>query len=81
MCEVFCNVQFCTFYMFLYVYDLFHILLSCDKIMDPWNICVYVRVCLEALNNSEQGFLLMKANKSLNNTFRKINVSFLVIPD
>jgi hypothetical protein len=24
--------------MFLYVYDLFHILLSCDKIMDPWNV-------------------------------------------
>jgi hypothetical protein len=23
-------------------YDLFHILLSCDKIMDPWNVYVYV---------------------------------------
>jgi hypothetical protein len=22
------------------LYDLFHILLSCDKIMDPWNVCV-----------------------------------------
>jgi hypothetical protein len=42
--------------MFLYVYDLFHMLLSCDKIMDPWNmyvcvcvcvcVCVYLCVCL-----------------------------------
>jgi hypothetical protein len=39
MFKVFCNVNVC---MFLYVYDLFHILLSCDKIMDPWNICMYV---------------------------------------
>jgi hypothetical protein len=23
-------------------YDLFHILLSCDKIMDPWNVYMYV---------------------------------------
>jgi hypothetical protein len=42
MFKVFCNVHLC---MFLYVYDLFHILLSCDKIMDPWNVCVCVCVC------------------------------------
>jgi hypothetical protein len=23
-------------------YDLLHILLSCDKIMDPWNVYIYV---------------------------------------
>jgi hypothetical protein len=23
-------------------YDLFHILLSCDKIKDPWNVYMYV---------------------------------------
>jgi hypothetical protein len=39
MFKVLCNVHFC---MFLYVYDLFHILLSCDKIMDPWNVCMFV---------------------------------------
>jgi hypothetical protein len=42
--KVFCNVHFC---MFLYVYDLFRILLSCDKIMDPWNVCMYV--CMYAI--------------------------------
>jgi len=25
--------------IFMYVNDLFHILLSCDRLMDPWNIC------------------------------------------
>jgi hypothetical protein len=28
--------------MFLYVHNLFHNLLSCDKIMDPWNVCMYI---------------------------------------
>jgi hypothetical protein len=30
-------------------YDLFHILLSCDKIMDPWN--VYMYVCMYVPSN------------------------------
>jgi hypothetical protein len=30
-------------------YDLFYILLSCDKIMDPWN--VYMYVCSELLQH------------------------------
>jgi hypothetical protein len=33
-------------------YDLFHILLSCDKIMDPWN--VYMYVCMIGLSIYEQ---------------------------
>jgi hypothetical protein len=28
--------------MFLYVYDMFHILLSCDSLGDPWNVYMYV---------------------------------------
>ena len=28
--------------IFMYVNDLFHILLSCDRLMDPWNICRYM---------------------------------------
>jgi hypothetical protein len=36
---VFVNLKFCTF---LCVYGLFHILLSCGKIMDPWNVCMYI---------------------------------------
>jgi hypothetical protein len=28
--------------IFMYVYDLFHILLPCDRLMDPWNVCMYV---------------------------------------
>jgi hypothetical protein len=47
MFKVLCNVKFCTFFIFLYVYDLFHILLSCDKIMDTWNVCV--RACITIL--------------------------------
>jgi hypothetical protein len=33
-------------------YDLFHILLSCDKIMDPWNVYMYVcmYVCMYYFN-------------------------------
>jgi hypothetical protein len=28
--------------MFLYVYDMFNILLSCDSLRDLWNVCMYV---------------------------------------
>jgi hypothetical protein len=57
MFQVFCNVKFCIFCTFLYVYGLYHILLSCDKIMDPWNVCMYVcmYVCMAC------DILLMKA--------------------
>jgi hypothetical protein len=48
MFKVFCNVKFCTFCMFLYVYDLFHILLSCDKMIDPGNVCMY-DVCIKSI--------------------------------
>jgi hypothetical protein len=41
------HVQFVSVFMYDFVcYDLFHILLSCDKIMDPWNVCMYV--CMHA---------------------------------
>jgi len=30
------------FYICLYVYDMFHILLSCDGLRDLWNVCTYV---------------------------------------
>jgi len=36
--------------IFVYVYDLFHILLSCDRLVDSWNVCMcvcmYVCVCV-----------------------------------
>jgi hypothetical protein len=35
MSKAFCNVHFVS-------YDLLHILLSCDKIMDPWNVYMYI---------------------------------------
>jgi len=28
--------------IFVYVHDLFHILLSCDRLLDPWNVCIFV---------------------------------------
>jgi len=30
----------------LCIYDLLHILLCYDKLMDPWNVCVYVYMCV-----------------------------------
>jgi hypothetical protein len=37
-------------------YDLFRILLSCDKIMDPWNVYTYVctYVCMYLCNYLER---------------------------
>jgi len=32
------------FYICLYVYDMFHILLSCDSLKDLWNVYMYVRM-------------------------------------
>jgi hypothetical protein len=41
--------------IFMYVYDLFHILLSCDRLTDPLNIfmyvCMYVCVCVCIYDN------------------------------
>jgi hypothetical protein len=31
-------------------YDLLHIVLSCDKIMDPWNVYIYMYVCMSNKN-------------------------------
>jgi hypothetical protein len=28
-------------YVYVYVYDLFHNVLPCDKLMDPWNVCMF----------------------------------------
>jgi hypothetical protein len=53
MFKVFCTVHFS---MFLYVYDLFHIPLSCDKIMDPWNVCMYERCPLASEISYDNGF-------------------------
>jgi hypothetical protein len=47
---IFCAVKFCIFCIFLYIYDLLPILLSCDKLMDPWNVCMYV--CMYSLRYS-----------------------------
>ena len=33
----------------LYVYDMFHILLSCDTLRDPWNVCVCMYVLILCL--------------------------------
>ena len=32
----------CLYVLILYVYDMFHILLSCDSPRDLWNVCMYV---------------------------------------
>jgi hypothetical protein len=44
-------------FMFLYVCDLFHILLSCDKIMEPWNVCMYV--CMYVCSKCKVKYVLI----------------------
>ena len=36
----------CMYCMLLYVFDMFHILLSGDSLKDLWNIYVHVRACV-----------------------------------
>ena len=39
----------CNIFICLYVYDMFHILLSCDSLGDIWNACMYMYVCMLTL--------------------------------
>jgi hypothetical protein len=38
------------FHICLYVYDIFHILLSCESLKDLGNVCMYV--CISFINDS-----------------------------
>jgi len=42
------------FCLLLYVFDMFHILLSGDSLRDLWNVCVCVCVCVRVSTDGEE---------------------------
>ena len=49
-------------FLCLYVYDMFHILLSCDSLRDLWNAYMYVcmYVCMSGSGNYKERLALSK---------------------